>query len=62
MLTRYRGRGRPSTKDPSRQIQQEQFSLQFVRHDLAIEQARKLAGWRIYIYVTNAPALRAEFT
>ncbi len=31
-----------------------------MRHDLAIEQARKLAGWRIY--VTNAPVQRLSLS
>ncbi len=56
VVTRYRGRGRPSVQDSSRQIHQEQFCLQFKRQDFAIDKARQLAGWRIY--VSNAPTQR----
>ena len=48
-VTRYRGPGRPSAKDPSRQIIAPQFQLQFERHAEAIAQAEQLAGWRIYV-------------
>jgi transposase len=56
MITRYRGRGRPSAKDTTRVIHQEQFTVQFQRQEQAINQAEVLAGWRIY--VTNAPIKR----
>lgn len=52
LITRYRGRGRPSAKDTTRQITEEQFTVQFQRQELAISEAEALAGWRIY--VTNA--------
>jgi transposase len=56
LITRYRGRGRPSAKDTTRQITEQQFTLQFQRQEFAISQAEALVGWRIY--VTNAPVER----
>lgn len=56
LITRYRGRGRPSAKDTTRHITEQQFTLQFQRQEFAISQAEALVGWRIY--VTNAPVER----
>lgn len=51
-LSQQVGRGRPSTKNPKPQTIIEQFCLQVQRQPQAIEQARTLCGWRLY--VTNA--------
>lgn len=52
MVTRYKGRGRPSRKDPTGKIVEPRFRLSFERQTNAITEAEQLAGWRIY--VTNA--------
>jgi transposase len=52
----YRGRGRPSAKDTTRQITEQQFTLQFQPQEFAISQAEAFVGWRIY--VTHAPVER----
>lgn len=54
--TRYLGRGRPTTKSPKEQVTRIHLQLQFQQQSAAIEQAKQLAGWRLY--VTNAPITR----
>ena len=56
-VTRQPRRGRPNPNDPSSIIEEEFFSLQFERLDEAIEKARKLAGWRIYVTNTSLEQL-----
>jgi transposase len=51
--TRYLGRGRPTAKSPQEQVTRINLQLQFPQLSAAIEQAKQLAGWRLY--VTNAP-------
>ena len=55
-VIRHQRRGRPSEQDRSSQSYQDQFSITFERQVDAIEQAKQLAGWRIY--VTNVPTQR----
>jgi transposase len=55
-LTRYSTPGRPSTKQPKPHQTIEQFCLQVQQQPAAIEQARRLCGWRVY--VSNAPVER----
>jgi len=50
--TRYVGRGRPTPDSPTEQVTQIQLHLQFELNTNAIEEAKQLAGWRLY--VTNA--------
>jgi transposase len=54
--TRYIGRGRPTAKSVQEQVQRIHLQLKFHRKPTAIEEARQLAGWRLY--VTNAPITR----
>lgn len=53
---RYVGRGRPSAKSPTQQVNRLHLQLQFQRQMAAIETAQQLAGWRLY--VTNAPSTK----
>jgi len=50
--TRYIGRGRPTPNSATEEVTQIQLHLQFEQNTDAIEQAKQLAGWRLYI--TNA--------
>jgi transposase len=59
-VTRYTTPGRPSTKKPNPQQTIERWCLQFQRQSAAIEHARTLCGWRLY--VTNAPWERLTLT
>ena len=59
-LIRQQRRGRPSNKTPSPQTYQDQFSITFEPQGAAIEQAKQLAGWRIY--VTNVPTQRLSLS
>jgi len=54
--TRYIGRGRPTAKSPTQQITRLEIQLHIQPQSMAIEQAFKLAGWRLY--VTNASTER----
>ena len=60
LVSPRRRRGRRRSQQPSPQDYQEQFRLSVERHTCAIEQARQLAGWRIY--VTNSPAPRLSLS
>jgi transposase len=60
LVTRYTTPGRPSTKKPNPQQTIERWCLQFQLQNTAIEQARTLCGWRLY--VTNAPWERLTLT
>lgn len=57
LITRYRGRGRPSSKDTTRVITQQQFTLQFQRQEQLISEAEALVGWRIYVTNTSVERL-----
>ncbi|MBA3789601.1 IS1634 family transposase [Patescibacteria group bacterium] len=50
---RYVGRGRPTANSVTEEVTQSQLCLQLERNTNAIEEAKQLAGWRLY--VTNAP-------
>jgi len=50
---RYLGRGRPTAKSLQEQVTRINLQLQFSQQPAAIEQAKQLAGWRLF--VTNAP-------
>ncbi len=54
--TRYTGRGRPTKNSTPEQLSQIHLQLQVELLSLAIEQAERLAGWRLY--VTNAPTTK----
>lgn len=54
--TRYSGRGRPTAKSVQEPVTRINLQLQFQQQSAAIDQARQLAGWRLY--VTNAPTTR----
>lgn len=58
--TRYVARGRPTPDSMTEDITQIQLHLQLERHTHAIEQAKQLAGWRLY--VTNAPPSQLSLT
>lgn len=51
--TRYTGRGRPTSNSTTEEVTQVQLHLHLERNTDAIELAKQLAGWRLY--VTNAP-------
>lgn len=51
--TRYTGRGRPTPNSTTEEVTQVQLHLNLERNTDAIELAKQLAGWRLY--VTNAP-------
>ncbi|MEH2317916.1 hypothetical protein [Nostoc sp.] len=51
--TRYAGRDRPTAKSHVQQVTRIHLQLQFQPQCAAIETAKQLAGWRLY--VTNAP-------
>ena len=51
--TRHIKRGRPTPNSATEEVTQIQLQLQLERNIDAIEQAKQLAGWRLY--VTNAP-------
>lgn len=48
------GRGRPSPKRPTREVEVRHLRLNFFRQEPAIQTAQQLAGWRIF--ATNATA------
>jgi len=50
---RYLGPGRPTAKSLQEQVTRINLQLQFSQQPAAIEQAKQLAGWRLF--VTNAP-------
>lgn len=50
--TRYVARGRPTPNSATEEVTQIQLHLQFEHNTNAIEEAKQLAGWRLY--VTNA--------
>lgn len=52
--TRYLGRGRPTAKSLQEQVTRINLQLQFTQQPAAIEQAKQLVGWRLF--VTNAPS------
>lgn len=52
--TRYLGPGRPGPHRPKQVVSVHRAQLTVSRNSVAIEEARQLAGWRIY--VTNVPA------
>lgn len=54
--TRYLRRGRPTPHSATEEVTHIQLHLQLERNINAIEQARQLAGWRLY--VTNAETSR----
>jgi transposase len=56
ITTSYVKKGRPSANSPTQEVTQIEFKLKSDRQILAIEEAEKLAGWRLY--VTNAPIHR----
>lgn len=51
--TRYTGRGRSTPNSTTEEVTQVQLHLHLERNTNAIELAKQLAGWRLY--VTNAP-------
>lgn len=51
--TRYTGRGRPTPNSATEEVTQVGLHLHLERNTNAIELAKQLAGWRLY--VTNAP-------
>jgi transposase len=57
---RYGGRGRPSSNSATEEVTQIQLQLQFEQNIDAIEQAKQLAGWRLY--VTNALSTQVSLT
>jgi transposase len=57
---RYGGRGRPSSSSATEEVTQIQLQLQFEQNIDAIEQAKQLAGWRLY--VTNALNTQVSLT
>ena len=58
--TRYIGRGRPTAKSAQEEVKRVKLQLEFQQQPAAIEEARQLAGWRLY--VTNAPITRLTLT
>jgi transposase len=56
ITTSYVKKGRPSANSPTQEVTQIELKLKSDRQILAIEEAEKLAGWRLYI--TNAPINR----
>lgn len=56
ITTSYVKKGRPSANSPTQEVTQIELKLKSDRQILAIEEAEKLAGWRLY--VTNAPINR----
>jgi transposase len=56
ITTSYVKKGRPSANSPIQEVTQIKLKLKSDRQILAIEEAEKLAGWRLYI--TNAPINR----
>jgi transposase len=56
ITTSYVKKGRPSANSPIQEVTQIELKLKSDRQILAIEEAEKLAGWRLYI--TNAPINR----
>lgn len=58
--TLYVRRGRPTPDSPTEQVTQIQLHLQFEQNAPAIEEAKQLAGWRLY--VTNALVTQVSLT
>lgn len=58
--TCYVNRGRPAANSPTQEVTQIRLKLQIDRQTQAIEEAEKLAGWRLY--VTNASITRLSLT
>ena len=56
ITTSYVKKGRPSANSPTQDVTQIELKLKSDRQILAIEEAEKLAGWRLY--ATNAPINR----
>jgi transposase len=46
---KYIGRGRPGPKTPFEWVDKKEFFLKVAKNEEAIEQFRKLAGWRIFV-------------
>jgi transposase len=57
---RYVGRGRPTSNSATEQVTQIQLRLRFEQNIEMIEQAKHLAGWRLY--VTNASSAQLSLT
>jgi transposase len=51
---KYTGKGRPGSDSPFKTVEVHKISIQVQRNEVAIEEFKLLAGWRIY--VTNVPA------
>jgi transposase len=49
----YIGPGRPGPNRPYELVEKRQLQLRFQRDEMAIEQALRLAGWRIYVTNTS---------
>lgn len=49
----YIGPGRPGPQRPYKMVEKRQLQLRFQRDETAIEQAWRLAGWRIYVTNTT---------
>jgi transposase len=54
--TNYINKGRPTANSPTQTVTKIEFKLKIELQTPAIEEAEKLAGWRLY--VTNAPSER----
>jgi transposase len=53
---RFLGRGRPGPNRPFQRVPEHQIHLSYYRREAALEEQRRLAGWRIH--VTNTPQER----
>ena len=58
--TIYIQKGRPTANSPTEDVVQTDLKLEIDRQTVAIEEAEKLAGWRLY--VTNASITRLSLT
>ena len=54
LVKKYKGKGRPTQNTPYEMIEVRHLDLQYALNEDAIEESKKLAGWRIYVTNTNA--------
>lgn len=54
LVKKYKGKGRPTQNTPYEMIEVRHLDLQYGLNEDAIEEYKKLAGWRIYVTNTTA--------
>jgi transposase len=54
LVKKYKGKGRPTQNTPYVMIEVRHLDLQYALNEDAIEEYKKLAGWRIYVTNTTA--------